>query len=112
MKDIRRLLVTTAAIGGLMALTATSDAIGPGYSVDSPAREGTGQSREYRDLDEERTGTAPGGEVDRRSGCMRRDGGSGTGTGGSMDTAESYGTVTSSRDAVESGNVENRPGGR
>lgn len=112
MKNIRRLLVTTAAIGGLMALTATSDAIGPGYSVDSPSREGASQSRESRELGEDSTGTAPGGEVDRRSGCMRRDGGSGTGTGGSMDTAEKgYGTGTGSGGAVESGNVENRPVG-
>jgi hypothetical protein len=108
MKNMRRLLVTTAAVAGLMALTATSNAIGPGYGPDSPAREGASQSRDYR---EGTTSSAPGGEVDRGSGCMRKDSGSGTGTGGSMDTA-GKGTGTGTGGTLDSGSIENRPGGR
>lgn len=93
MKSIRRMLVTTAAIGGLMALTTTTNAVGPGYGPDSPSRESIREMREGRETTGGDYGSATGGETDTGSGCSHRRA-SGSGTGGSMDTGTGGATGT------------------
>lgn len=106
MKSIRRVLLSTAAIGGLMALTATTNALEPGYGTEPSSSEPVTESRESTGGE---TGYATGGETG--SGCAKK-GAAGTGAGGTtdVDTSETNFSGTAGATGPGAAGTERAPG--
>lgn len=114
MKSVRRLILTTAAIGGFLALNTAAGAVEPGYGPDSPAAESISQQRQERYGDRYESygdqygasGSATGGAAQKSSNCDEKGAATGSGTGGTTYQGSGSGTGGS----VNPSSPDYRPG--